>query len=79
MELRSKQGTGRTRNAAWPPRVAVHAKTRKDSVVKAGVIVTSKVRVARELGQGIIVLALTGSTVGGFLGMIAIAAKALGR
>lgn len=40
---------------------------------------TSRVRIARELGQGIIVLALTGSTVGGFLGMIAIATKALGR
>jgi hypothetical protein len=38
-----------------------------------------KVRVAREVGQGIIVLALTGSTVGGFLGMVAVAAKALGR
>jgi hypothetical protein len=34
---------------------------------------------ARELGQAIIVLALTGSSVGGFLGMIAIAARALGR
>jgi hypothetical protein len=34
---------------------------------------------ARELGQAIIVLALTGSSVGGFLGMIAIATRALGR
>lgn len=34
---------------------------------------------ARELGQGIILLALTGSSVGGFLGMVAIAAHALGR
>lgn len=40
---------------------------------------SSRVRIARELGQGIIVLALTGSTVGGFLGMVAIAARALGR
>lgn len=79
MDLLNKQGTGRPGNAARPPRVAVHRKTGKDSVVKAGVIVTSRVRVARELGQGIIVLALTGSTVGGFLGMIAIAAKVLGR
>jgi hypothetical protein len=39
----------------------------------------SRVRVARELGQGIIVLALSGSTVGGLLGMVAIAARALGR
>lgn len=34
---------------------------------------------ARELGQGIVVLALTGSSVGGFLGMVAIATRALGR
>jgi hypothetical protein len=34
---------------------------------------------ARELGQAIIVLALTGSSVGGFLAMIAIATRALGR
>lgn len=34
---------------------------------------------ARELGQSIIVLALTGSSVGGFLGVVAIAARALGR
>ncbi|MFN2594803.1 MAG: hypothetical protein ABR579_07950 [Actinomycetota bacterium] len=34
---------------------------------------------ARELGQSIILLALTGSSVGGFLGMVAIAAHALGR
>lgn len=39
----------------------------------------SKVQIAREVGQGMIVLALTGSTVGGFLGMVAVAAKALGR
>jgi hypothetical protein len=35
--------------------------------------------VARELSQGIVVLALTGSSVGGFLGMVAIATRALGR
>jgi hypothetical protein len=34
---------------------------------------------ARELGQGIVLLALTGSSVGGFLGMVAIATRALGR
>lgn len=39
----------------------------------------SEVGLARELGQGIILLALTGSSVGGFLGMVAIAAHALGR
>ncbi|MEA2446735.1 MAG: hypothetical protein QOK47_372 [Actinomycetota bacterium] len=33
----------------------------------------------REMTQGIALLALTGSTVGGFLGMVAIATRALGR
>lgn len=33
----------------------------------------------RELGQGMLLLALSGSTVGGFLGMVAIATRALGR
>ena len=33
----------------------------------------------RELGLGMILLALTGSSVGGFLGMVAIATRALGR
>jgi hypothetical protein len=36
-------------------------------------------RLARELGQGIVLLAITGSSVGGFLGMLAIATRALGR
>ena len=35
--------------------------------------------VARELGESIFLLALTGSTVGGFLGIIAIATRALGH
>jgi hypothetical protein len=35
--------------------------------------------VARELGQSIFLLALTGSSVGGFLGVIAIATRALGH
>lgn len=34
---------------------------------------------AREFGQGVVLLALTGSSVGGFLGMLAIATRALGR
>lgn len=34
---------------------------------------------ARELRQGIVLLALTGSSVGGALGMLAIATRALGR
>lgn len=33
----------------------------------------------RELGQGLVLLALTGSSVGGILGMVAIATRALGR
>ena len=33
----------------------------------------------RELGQSIVLLALTGSSIGGVLGMLAIATKALGR
>ena len=34
---------------------------------------------AREISQSIVLLALTGSSVGGFLGMVAIATRALGR
>jgi len=34
---------------------------------------------ARELSQSIVLLALTGSSVGGVLGMVSIATKALGR
>ncbi|HWL65873.1 MAG TPA: hypothetical protein VNP73_07855 [Actinomycetota bacterium] len=34
---------------------------------------------ARELTTGIALLALTGSSVGGFLGMVMIATRALGR
>ncbi len=33
----------------------------------------------RELGQGLLLLAISGSSVGGFLGMVAIATRALGR
>lgn len=36
-------------------------------------------RVGRELGQGLVLLALTGSFTGGVLGMLAIATRALGR
>ena len=35
--------------------------------------------VVREVTTGIALLALTGSSVGGFLGMVAIATRALGR
>ena len=39
----------------------------------------SRTGLAREVGQGIMVLALTGSSVGGFLGMLMLATRALGR
>jgi hypothetical protein len=34
---------------------------------------------AREFGQSLMVLALTGSSVGGLLGMLAVATRVLGR
>ena len=36
-------------------------------------------RRVRELSHGFALLALTGSSVGGFMGMVAMASKALGR
>jgi len=41
--------------------------------------VTRKGRAARELGQGLVVVALSGTSVGGFLGVVALASRALGR
>jgi len=41
--------------------------------------VIEKAGLARELSQGLVLLALTGSSVGGLLGMLAIATRALGR
>ena len=38
-----------------------------------------KAGLARELSQSLVLLALTGSSVGGFLGMVALATRALGR
>lgn len=38
---------------------------------------THAIGVAREVGTGLALLALTGSSVGGFLGMVAIATRAL--
>jgi hypothetical protein len=40
---------------------------------------TQRHGLGRELRQGLVLLALTGSSVGGALGMLAIATKALGR
>lgn len=45
--------------------------TRVASAQKAGL--------ARELSQSLVLLALTGSSVGGVLGMVALATRALGR
>lgn len=41
--------------------------------------VNMKGSLVKELGQGVMLLALTGSSVGGLLGMVAIATRALGR
>jgi cation transporter-like permease len=38
-----------------------------------------RLQLTRELGQSLILLALTGSFTGGVLGMLAIATRALGR
>lgn len=42
-------------------------------------LVTAEGTFTREVGQGLLLLALTGSSVGGVLGMLAIASRALGR
>jgi hypothetical protein len=41
--------------------------------------VVPKEGLAREVGQSLVLLALTGSSVGGLLGMLAVATRALGR
>ena len=41
--------------------------------------VQKKSRLAREVGQGVVLLALSGTSVAGFLGMVALATRALGR
>ena len=40
---------------------------------------SSKPGLAKEVGQGLVMLALTGSSIGGVLGMVALATRALGR
>ena len=45
--------------------------TRVATVQRAGM--------AKELSHGLVLLAMTGSWVGGFLGMVALATRALGR
>ena len=41
--------------------------------------VAHRIKLAREVGQGLVVLALSGTSVGGVLGMVALATHALGR
>jgi hypothetical protein len=41
--------------------------------------VVPKTGLAREVGQSLVLLALTGSSVGGLLGVLAVATRALGR
>lgn len=43
------------------------------------IVTLPKEGMVRELSQSLVLLALTGSSVGGFLGMVAIATRALGR
>ena len=38
-----------------------------------------KARIAKEVGQGLILVAVSGTSVGGFLGIVAVASRALGR
>jgi hypothetical protein len=45
-------------------------------VIKAEVATAGR---AKELSHSLVLLALTGSSVGGFLGMVALATRALGR
>ena len=38
-----------------------------------------KARMAKEVGHGLLLLAVSGTSVGGFLGAVALASRALGR
>lgn len=40
---------------------------------------SAKARVAKEVGTGLALLAVSGGSVGGFLGMVVLASRALGR
>ena len=42
-------------------------------------VVQGKKKLVREVGQGVVLLALSGTSVAGFLGMVALATRALGR
>ena len=40
---------------------------------------TVKARMAKEVGHGLFLVAISGTSVGGFLGVVALASRALGR
>lgn len=46
--------------------------------MRTNAAVQSRTAMGKELGQSLVVLALTGASVGCFLGMVAIATRALG-
>jgi hypothetical protein len=48
-------------------------------MIRRAKLAVSEGTMSRELGQGLLLLAISGSSVGGFLGMLAIATRALGR
>ena len=52
---------------------------KKEGVVNRDGRIMQKTKLAREVGQGIVVLALSGTSVGSVLGMVALATRALGR
>ena len=39
----------------------------------------AKARLAKEVGQGLVLVAVSGTSVGGFLGVVVLASRALGR
>ena len=39
----------------------------------------TKARFAKEVGHGLVLVAVSGTSVGGFLGVVALASRALGR
>jgi hypothetical protein len=46
--------------------------------VRSNAVLQTKAGLGREVGQSLVVLALTGASVGCFLGMVAVATRALG-
>lgn len=48
-------------------------------MVRRAKIVMEPGTLSREVGQGLLLLAISGSSVGGLVGMLAVASRALGR